>query len=285
MWEKISKVVHSHVIISTISLSAIFMGLLVMLAITFMNSVAGMPPEPSDLALFTLGQMALSAITIFLMVKLNVFSKDDLKSKKIGRGLILGWVTYVIVIVTVVVNVSSFPANSFAIPNAPSLVITILHPFIGTGLFEEVLFRGLVLNLLLVEFGGSKKGIVKAVIISSVLFGVVHIGNAIAGVGLLATITTIIGATLVGVFYAALYMRTKNLWVVIILHAITNLSRQIFNAIVSRDVFMEPMVMQMQTEPSLLDCLISLAGPIVCVIAGIVLLRKVKPDEIIDEIS
>jgi len=280
MWEKFSKIVYSHVILSTVLMSVILIGSLVTFSVVFISTEDGLPPEPSGLALFTLGQIVLSAITIFLMVKFNVFSKDNFKFKNLGRGLLLGWVTYVCVIVTIVIYISSFPENSFAIPNIPSLLITVLHPLIGTGLFEEVLFRGLVLKLLLGAFGDSKNGIIKAVIISSLLFGIVHIGNAIAGAGLLPTIFNIMGAALVGVFYAALYIRTKNLLVVIILHAITNLSHQIFNVIVSRDVFVE--LMAIQTESS---ALLGVAGPIVCVIAGIVLLRKVKPDEITEEIS
>ena len=280
MWEKISKVVYSHVILSTVFMSTILIVSLVTFGVVFIGAEDGLPPEPSGLALFTMGQMVLSATTIFLMIKFNVFSKDNFKSKNLGLGLLLGWVTYLCIIVTIIISISSFPANSFTIPNTPGLLITVLHPLIGTGLFEEVLFRGLILKLLLVAFGDSKKGIIKAVIISSILFGMVHIGNVIAGAGLLPTIFNIIGAVLVGVFYAALYIRTKNLWVVIILHAITNLSHQIFNAIVSRDVFVE--LIAMQTKSS---ALLGVAGPIVCVIAGIVLLRKVKPDEIIKEIS
>jgi membrane protease YdiL (CAAX protease family) len=284
MWERTNKFIRSHVIVTTAIISAIFIGLILIFGVTFIGTLDGLPLEPSDLALFTLWQMALSAIVIFLMVKLNVFSRDDFKSKNLGRGLLLGWVAYVGVIINVAVSISSFPADGFIVPSIPHLLITVLHPFIGTGLFEEVLFRGLVLKLLLMAFGNSKKGIIKAVIISSALFGATHISNVIAGAPLFPTIMQIIGAMAAGIFFAALYLRTRNLWVVIILHAISNLAFQIFDAIVSRDVFVE--ILAAQPEPGVLDSVGQmLFAAIPFSIAGLILLRKVKPAEKVDEIS
>ena len=89
MWEKISKAVHSHVIISTVLMSVILIGVLTTFSITFLGGeLNGLPPEPGVLAKFTLGQMVLAAITIFLMVKFNVFSIDNFKTKNLGRGLL-----------------------------------------------------------------------------------------------------------------------------------------------------------------------------------------------------
>jgi len=84
----ISKAVHSHVILSTVLISAILIGALTTFDITFLGGLDGLPPEPGVLALFTLGQMVLAAITIFLMVKFNVFSIDNFKTKNLGRGLL-----------------------------------------------------------------------------------------------------------------------------------------------------------------------------------------------------
>lgn len=49
--------------------------------------------------------------------------------------------------------------------------------FLCTGLFEEILYRGFVMNGLLSHWGNSRKGVIKAVVISAVLFGVLHMIN------------------------------------------------------------------------------------------------------------
>ena len=46
---------------------------------------------------------------------------------------------------------------------------------ISIGLFEEVLFRGVVLGGLLRKMGGTQKGLIDAAVISSLIFGFLHI--------------------------------------------------------------------------------------------------------------
>jgi len=285
MWGKINKFVNSQVILSSFLLGAIFITALVTFATLVIGiPQEGLPPGAGELTVFTLWQMVLSAIVVYLMRKLNVFSMSDFKFQNMGKGVLLGWVAIVGAIIVFVMSLSQIPSDSFIAPSIPHLFIVILHPLFGTGLFEEVLFRGLVLKLLLVVFGDSKKGIVKAALISSLIFGAIHIVNAFFGAGLLPTISQVIYATAIGIFFAALYLRTRNLLVPILLHALINFSSQIFGAIVSHDGFLQ--LIQNQTEPNILEFIIStLFMTIPFLIAGLVLLRKVKPDELTDEIS
>ena len=284
MWERINKFAHSHAVLSTLLLSAIIFTALGIFSFLTIQPQAGIPMGVGQQARFTLGQMVLSVITIYLMRKLNVFNMSDFRLKNMGKGLLLGWVAIVGSIINFVTAFTQIPSASFITPNIPHLLIVIFRPIIGTGFFEEVFFRGLVLKLLLVAFGDSKKGMLKAALISSVIFGAVHITNAIFGAGLLPTISQFIYATAIGIFYAALYLRTRNLWVPILLHALINFSTQIFGAIVSHEGFTE--LRAIVTEPSIAVFIIStLVMTVPFLIAGLVLLRKVKPDEKTDTIS
>jgi membrane protease YdiL (CAAX protease family) len=284
MWERINKFVHSHAILSTFLLGVIFFTALVTFAALATETPVGLPPGASELALFTLAQVVLSAIVIYLMRKLNVFSMSDFKFQNMGKGFLLGWVAFVGSIIVFVMTLSQMPPDSFVVTSIPHLLIVIFHPILGTGFFEEVLFRGLILKLLLVAFGDSKKEIVKAAVISSVLFGAAHIVNAFFGGGLLPTISQFIYATATGIFFAALYLRTGTLWIPIILHALINFASQIFGAIVPQEVFLQ--LVQIQTDPSVLEFIIStLFMTVPYLVAGLVLLRKVKPNESTDEIS
>jgi membrane protease YdiL (CAAX protease family) len=168
------------------------------------------------------------------------------------------------------------PGDSYVIPDVPNLFMVVLHPFIGTGLFEEVLFRGLVLKILLIKSGYTKKGIINAILISSVLFGLVHIINILAGADILPTLSQIVSATALGFFFAILYLRKRLLLLPIFFHGLTNLSTQIFDAITSHDILMQSAQNQSGSDIAGL-IVMTLLSSIPPIIAGLILLRKVSP--------
>lgn len=53
--------------------------------------------------------------------------------------------------------------------------------------------------------------ILKSVLTTSVLFGIVHLGNLVCG-QVASTILQVIYATVLGLVFTAAYLRTKNLW-------------------------------------------------------------------------
>lgn len=85
------------------------------------------------------------------------------------------------------------------------------------GLFEEVLCRGLLFNAFKAFWGDNKKGIYLSALISSFLFGAIHIGN-LNGSNTITTITQVIYATFFGMIFAVIYYRTGNLLSCILLH-------------------------------------------------------------------
>ena len=261
-------------VLSAFLLSAAFISAITVFGIL----VTDMEP-PIRLVAFTIGQLALSGIAVWLMRKLEVFDIDDFRFKGIGKGILLAWFGIVYVIISFLIGLSQIPENSFITPNAFYLLIVVLHPFVGTGLFEEVLFRGLVLKTLLKKIGYSKRGILNACIISSVLFGLVHTGNIVAGAAFLPTVSQIVHATATGLFFAAVFLRTGKLLIAILFHGLLNLSVQIFDAIVSPDVLLQNTESQAGTDiTGLIINTLFITLPIL--IAGLVLLRKARPDTI-----
>ncbi|MGL5354518.1 MAG: lysostaphin resistance A-like protein, partial [Clostridium sp.] len=107
--------------------------------------------------------------------------------------------------------------------NFISVVLYILM-FLSTGFFEEILVRGVVLKLFLNKYGKNKKGIYLSVIISSLIFGAAHFDRYITGQSdLMTTLNTIIIAIFLGVSLGAVFLRTKSLWVTIIIHALIDI--------------------------------------------------------------
>ena len=277
MWEKINKFNRSHSIIAALFLSIFFMITLTASVVLLMN--IGMietmnNTDPVYLLFLTIVQITLSCVAILLMRKMQVFNINDFKFINMGKCFSLGWYNFVYIAGAVFFMVIQIPENSLIMPSVAHLTITILFPFLGTALFEELVFRGLVLKILLVTMGDSKRGIFKACIISAVIFGIVHIVNLIHAADTLAVIAQVIYASFLGLFYAVLFLRTKTLWIPIILHGLTNLSIQIFNAIIFIDN------VPTQTEPNIIVALIPLIFAIPFIIVGLVLLKKVTPDDI-----
>ncbi len=106
--------------------------------------------------------------------------------------------------------------------------LAVINIFIGcilVGICEEFLCRGWLLNEFLERFGDTKKGIWYSIIISGIIFGLMHIGNIFTvGQSVISTISQVVNATGAGIFYGIIYYKTKNIWSVIILHAFWDFS-------------------------------------------------------------
>jgi len=100
-----------------------------------------------------------------------------------------------------------------------------LYTKINSGLWEEVVFRGIVLVLLLKRY--SKK---KSVIISSILFGLFHLVNLVNYFFttvvfrdlLIDTLFQVVYATAIGFFFAYSFIRLESLVTPILTHYIVN---------------------------------------------------------------
>ncbi len=92
---------------------------------------------------------------------------------------------------------------------SPVTVLLIFFSNIMTGFYEELLFRGLLVQNLLTT--SKKFSLAKIVTLSSLAFGLIHIVEGIS--------FQILAAFFSGIFTIAVFIRTKNIWPVIIEHA------------------------------------------------------------------
>ncbi|MFT8400990.1 MAG: CPBP family intramembrane glutamic endopeptidase, partial [Lentilactobacillus diolivorans] len=104
--------------------------------------------------------------------------------------------------------------------NAVNLPLA-LSAGIGAGLFEEYLFRGVIMGLLLKVFGRFSKGrqIWYAILVSSLLFGIAHGINATAQ-PLMYTLEQMASAGLSAPLYAAVYLRSGTIIMPMLFHGI-----------------------------------------------------------------
>jgi membrane protease YdiL (CAAX protease family) len=95
----------------------------------------------------------------------------------------------------------------------------LLVGYLLTGVYEETLFRGVILRIL------QPKGVWTAVLLSSLLFGLAHSTNLFIRFSgnPVIVVLQIIGAFTFGIGMAALRLRTNTIWPLILLHAFGDL--------------------------------------------------------------
>lgn len=94
--------------------------------------------------------------------------------------------------------------------------------YFGVAFVEELYVRGLLLNLIEKICIKSKNKTQIAVIISSVIFGLGHIFGTLDQ-PILVIITKVIWTIAMGIYFGAIYKKTNNLWLPIILHFIIDI--------------------------------------------------------------
>ncbi len=166
---------------------------------------------------------ALSKFIIFLFFLFILWRFRWIKASRINRlGNILTWlIVLIIVSYKIIAELYAFTGDiAFVFPNSPLAVANLVYP-LQTSLLEETMFRGLLLVAMISAWGDTKKGQIKAIILSSVMFGIIHLFNIVSrpiGVVLFQAIVV----SLPGILYAAIVLARKSLWPAIVLHWLTN---------------------------------------------------------------
>jgi uncharacterized protein len=119
---------------------------------------------------------------------------------------------------------SDFRSFDFSALNSAKLLVYGAETFTSAFL-EEVLFRGLILGLLLHKYTFSKHGIFKSVLLSGLIFGFLHIINVWTmadQMTMQSVFNQMYAAACLGVLYSAVYLKTRNILMLAILHFLTN---------------------------------------------------------------
>ncbi|WP_097027693.1 CPBP family intramembrane glutamic endopeptidase [Clostridium peptidivorans] len=136
-------------------------------------------------------------------------SKDIVFSILINITLTIGlFITVIYVVRYISPSLINEILNETNEPDTSTLYSTIVNAigvsFIGP-ITEEFMFRGVILNRL-----KMKMGIKKAVILSSILFGMIHYTLGV------------VSAVVFGICMSLIYLRTKNIFVTSVIHIINN---------------------------------------------------------------
>lgn len=158
----------------------------------------------------------LAYIIVFLIYKLTLGKKLKplfFSAEGTGKGLLLGWSVLIINAVTLLYDIIS--RKTFG------SVGTALLYGITPGLTEEILCRIIPLSLVM-RSPERKKLMLPSVAFTSIIFGLSHLVNIFSGADSVSTLFQVFYATGTGFLFGAIYIRTGNPWITVILHSLTD---------------------------------------------------------------
>ena len=103
-------------------------------------------------------------------------------------------------------------------------VIAAIFHGIGPGVSEEVFCRGFTVSNLMRIWKDKPNRIFLSVLVSGAAFGLLHAVNVIVTGDAFAAIIQVIYTAAIGIFYGAVFVRSRNIWGVIIMHTLTDVS-------------------------------------------------------------
>lgn len=153
------------------------------------------------------------------------YSVKQLFTNKVALNTWLVLIPFILYIVAPFFKL--FTAYLFTTSVLGPFIIIVIQQF-ATGYFEEATHRGLMMNGLLKYNTDTIKQRLVTVIIAGTFFGLSHIANIFFGENPLVQVPPCI---LSGMFIAAVYMLSDNLLLVMILHALSDTTYKIPNAL------------------------------------------------------
>lgn len=103
-----------------------------------------------------------------------------------------------------------------------SNVFLLLTACLMVGFAEEFIFRGLLFPLFIKKYQGHKKGIFLSIFFSALFFGLFHLINLSVNDNIPQVLAQVILATFMGIFFAAVLLKTNKLIPIAITHGLIN---------------------------------------------------------------
>ena len=160
--------------------------------------------------------LSLLGYLIVLLIYWFVFRRElngFFNARRLLKGILLGSSDLLISVFILIVGILNHKAYG-------SLGIALLLG-IQPGLSEEVLCRIIPISLTM-RSKNRKELILPTVIFTSLIFGLGHGVNILSGADPITTLLQVLYATGTGFLFAAIYIRTGNMWITIFLHSLTD---------------------------------------------------------------
>lgn len=228
------------------------------------------PHETANLAVTVSGGIAVQVVAagLFLVAVVLAFRWRDIGfgPPRPWRSLRVLWPPAIYLVL--------FATGALLVGLPPLPVIGILAAnTIAVGFSEELMFRGVLFRGL-----RASLGVWPSILVTSVLFGAVHVFNVFTTGDLLAAVMQACAAFMSGVFFLAIYIRTRSIVVGMIFHALWDFLLTVFAAGAMHH-FPDVAAANTPVEPSLLTTLVPILFILPNLLFGLYLLRKAEQIE------
>lgn len=114
------------------------------------------------------------------------------------------------------------PGGLESLGAAGEAFLTELPTGVTVGIAEEFLFRGVLLFVFVRAWGTTRTGVLRAVLVTSVVFGLMHAVPAFLGEDLGNVAANLLGTIVSAVWWAALVVVYRTVWPGVVIHMLTN---------------------------------------------------------------
>ena len=114
--------------------------------------------------------------------------------------------------------------DAYVVHSAPVYWVWFSLECLAIGLFEELAFRGVIFLMFAEKRHATRKGLFWSLILTSAVFGAVHLANVLMGAGIGGVILQIGYSFLIGAMCSVVLLKTRNIWLCVLLHAIYDFS-------------------------------------------------------------
>lgn len=249
---------------------ALLGGKLGMIAITAISFAVFGPPTTISGAAAMLGLLALVPIACFVLLRRHRWlDVTGFNPPSRWRQPWLIWLPALLVLLNLV-NIAK-PGLEFHF-QGPAMLSALVQG-ISVPLVEESLFRGLILAILLYRFGTTRAGVLRAVWLQALLFGLWHLPPN-PNVPWQLSVANVIYTIFIGVGFAATVLRTRSVWLVMAAHGFVVFANAAISAlVVGRAGRLGELV---TGEEAWLSATIPIAATIPLAVYGVWLLRDVS---------
>lgn len=174
---------------------------------------------PDLLPLKFFAQALLIAIPVAIVFLFGF--RGAFQRKNFFRGVFCGLPYIVWYSVTMALLLAKTLGNSEATLQPWDLILYSLFSILGVGIREECIYRATVQNIVAKKYANSVKGIWITAIVGAFIFGIMHAGNFFTTTTTPSSIVVqIISAMFFGLVFGAIYLRSGNLWALILIHTL-----------------------------------------------------------------
>lgn len=142
---------------------------------------------------------------------------------------------WLVLLPSLAVVVNNFPFLALATREAEIVHWDMLPLFVVDclliGVFEELAFRGTLFPAILEKRRGTRRQIFWTTVISSAVFGLVHLANLFEGAGILPTLMQVGYSFLIGGMCAIVLLKSQNILFPILLHGIFDIGGRLIDTI------------------------------------------------------